>query len=165
MVNRTGNFVQDRVPTAGGYPSLPLSVAAVYRQRGDAVVGDGGLLRRERSEVPPRSRYEFEQRAHEDAVDLLGRLGIDADGDERFYRIDEEDTYFVEFGQSVNVPSGHVGVVRPRETFRRAGALMETSFVAPDQGTVEAHVFVEDAFLLFAEGATVAELVVVETTG
>lgn len=165
MVNRTGNFVQSRVPASDTLKSRSLSIGTVYRQRGDVVVGDEGLFHRERSAVEPRSRREFEQRAKEDAVDVLGRLGMGPSSLERFYRIGDEDTYFVEFSESVTVPEDHVGIVRSRETLRRSGALMETAFVDPGQETVEVAVYVDDQFVLLAEDATVAEVVVVETAG
>lgn len=165
MVNRTGNFVQSRVPASDTLKSRSLSIESVYRQRGDVVVGDEGLFHRERSEVEPRSRREFEQRAREDAVDVLGRLGMGPSSTERFYRITDEATYFVEFSESQVVPDGHVGVVRPRETLRRSGALLQTAFVDPGQETIEAAVSVDDQFVLLAEDTTVAELVVVRTEG
>lgn len=165
MVQRSGNFVQDRVPASERLQSQPLSIAAVYKQTGNAVVGDEGLLRRERSEVDPYSRREFEQRAKSDAVDILGRLGMDRSSTERFYRIGDDDSYFVEFGESVVVPDGHVGIVRPRDSLRRSGLLMQSGFVAPGQEDVEAHLFVEDSLVLLAAGSTIAELVVVESAG
>jgi deoxycytidine triphosphate deaminase len=165
MVQRTGNFVQDRVPASETLQSQALSIDAVYKQSGNAVVGDEGLLRRERTEVDPYGCREFEQRAQSDAVDILGKLGMDRTSTERFYRIGDEDSYFVEFEESVIVPDGHVGVVRPRGTLRRSGVLMETAYVEPGQEDIEAHVFVEDRFVLLAEEATVAEMVVVKTAG
>lgn len=165
MVNRTGNFVQSRIPASDTLKSRSLSIETVYRQRGDAVVGDEGLFHRERSVVEPRSRREFDQRAKEDAVDVLGRLGMGPSSTERFYRIDDEAIYFVEFNESQIVPEGHVGIIRPRQTLRRSGALLEASFVDPGQETIEAAVAVEDQFVLLAEDATVAELVVVTTEG
>ena len=165
MVQRTGTFVQDRVPAGETLRSQPLSVAAVHKQTGNAVVGDEGLLRRERTAVDAYSRREFEQRAQSDAVDILGRLGVDRTSQQRFYRVDDEDSYFVEFAESVAIPDGHVGIVRPRDSLRRSGVLMETAFVEPGQSEVESHVFVEDRFVLLAEAATVAELVVVEASG
>lgn len=165
MVNRSGNFEQAHLPASERLTSKSLSIEAVYRQRGDAVVGDEGLLHRERSEVTPRSRREFQQRAKEDAVEVLRRLGIDPSSAERFFLVTDEDSYFVEFSESAPVPEGYVGVVRPRETLRRSGAMVETSFVDPDQETVEMGVFVEDRSVLLAEDAAVAELVVVETAG
>lgn len=165
MVNRSGNFVQAHLPASETLTSQSLSVEAVYRQRGDAVVGDEGLLHRERSEVTPRSRREFKQRAKEDAVDVLRRLGIDPSSSERFYLVTDEDSYFVEFSEPSPVPEGYVGIVRPRETLRRSGVMVETSFVDPDQETIEMGVFVEDRSVLLAEDAAIAELVVVETAG
>jgi deoxycytidine triphosphate deaminase len=165
MVHRSGNFVQDRVPESEDLQSQALSIEAVHKQRGNAVVGDEGLLRRERSTVDAYSRREYEQRAQSDAVDILGRLGMDRSSTERFYRIGDEDSYFIEFAESVIVPEGHVGVVRPRDTLRRSGLLLETAFVEPGQEDVETHVFVEDRFVLLAEDATVAEMVVVKTAG
>lgn len=163
MVFRSGNFAQERVPHAATEAVRTLTIESLYRQRGDAVVGDEGLLRRERGEVEPYSRREFEQRAQEDAVELLGRLGLDRTSSERFYRIDDEDSYFVEFAEPIDVPAGHVGLVRPRDTLRRAGVIIETAFVGPEDETVEALALLEDAFVLVAENAAVAELVVVET--
>lgn len=165
MVNRTGNFVQSRVPASETLKSRSLSIETVYRQRGDVVVGDEGLFHRERSVVEPRSRREFEQRAKEDAVDVLGRLGMGPSSTERFYRIGDEACYFVEFGESVTVPEEHVGIVRSRETLRCSGALMEAAFVDPGQETIEAGLYVDDQFVLLAEDATLAELVVVRTAG
>lgn len=165
MVQRSGNWVQDRVPASDALQSQALSIASVYKQSGSAVVGDEGLLRRERTEVDPYSRREFEQRAQSDAVDILGKLGMDRSSTERFFRIGDEDSYFVEFEQSVVVPEGHVGIVRPRDSLRRSGVLLETASVGPGQEDVEAHAFVEDRFVLLAEDATVAEMVVVETAG
>jgi deoxycytidine triphosphate deaminase len=154
-----------RVPASDRLKSQPLSIATVHRQRGNAVVGDGGLLRRERSAVDPRSRREFDQRAQEDAVDLLGRLGIEKTSTDRFYRLDDDDSYFLEFSESVIVPAEHVGLIQPRGSLMKSGALLETTFVDPDQETVEAHAFVEDGLVLLAEDATVAELVVARARG
>lgn len=165
MVNRTGNFVQDRIPASEKLRSRSLSVAAVERQRGDAVVGDEGLLHRERSSVTPRSRREFEQRAKEDAVEVLRRLGIEPSSSQRFYRVDDEGSYFVQFEESVTVPEGHVGLVRPRDGLRRSGALVETTFLSPGTSRVEVGLFVDDQVILLAEDATLAEVVVVTTEG
>ena len=165
MVQRSGTFVQDRVPASETLQSQALSIATVHKQTGNAVVGDEGLLRRERTEVDPYSRREYEQRAQSDAVDVLGRLGMDRSSTQQFYRIGDEDSFFIEFEESVIVPEGYVGIVRPRDTLRRAGVLMESAFVDPGQEDVEAHVFVEDRFVLLAEDATVAEMVVVKAAG
>jgi deoxycytidine triphosphate deaminase len=165
MVQRTGNFTQERVPVSDRLKSQPLSIEAVYRQGGNAVVGDEGLLRRERSEVEPRSRREFQQRAKEDAVDLLGKVGIDPHSRERFYLVDEDDNYFVEFTESVIVPTEHVGLIQPRGTLMKSGAMLETTFVEPEQEDVMAQVFVDDGLVLLAEDATVAELVVARARG
>lgn len=165
MVQRTGNFMQERVPASDRLKSQPLSIETVYRQGGNAVVGDEGLLRRERSEVDPRSRREFQQRAKEDAVDLLGKVGVDPTSRERFYRIDEDDNYFLEFNESVIVPTEHVGLIQPRGTLMKSGVILETTFVDPEGDDVEAQVFVDDGLVLLAEDATVAELVVVKARG
>lgn len=165
MVQRSGNWVQDHVPASKTLRSQALSIAAVHKQSGSAVVGDEGLLRRERTAVDPYSRREYEQRAQEDAVDILGKLGMERTSSERFYRIGDEDSYFVEFEQSVVVPEGHVGIVQPRDSLLRSGVLLETAFVEPGQEDVEAQLFIEDRFVLLAEDATVAELVVVKTAG
>lgn len=165
MVQRTGNFTQEQVPANDRLKSQPLSIEAVYRQGGNAVVGDEGLLRRERSEVQPRSRRELQQRAKEDAVDLLGRVGMDPHSQERFYLVDEDDTYFLEFSETVIVPAEHVGLIQPRGTLMKSGAMLETTFVDPDMETVEAQVYVDDGLVLLAEDATVAELVVARARG
>jgi len=161
MVRRSGSYVQDRYGSPSSGLAQPLSIGAVYSQRGETVVGDRGVFRPEPSELQPLRRREFSQRGQEDADALLSRVGLDPDATERFYRLDDAGTYVVEFEEAPAVPEGGLGLVRPREPLRDGGVVMNAGFVGPDDDAVEATMLVSGEFSLLAAGAVVAELQVV----
>lgn len=163
MVIRSGKFVEERleIDAARREYSTNLSIDTIYRQRGDAVVGSAGVVRRERSELSRRTRRHYQQRGRDDAEALLREAGVEARSEEEFFRLNDEETYYVEFAEELDVPEGHVGLVFPRENLLRAGVRMHTSYVGPGQDECEALVTLEDRFVLVSAGAEVAELVVV----
>lgn len=165
MVVRSGNYVQDMIPRPGSAArrTLGLSVARLERHRGEAVVGTEGVYRQERTDVEPHKRQEFERMGQEDADMILHRLGMTPHSTERFYRLDEDATYVVTFAETPDIPAGHVGVVRPRKTLWASGVLMNSHIVGPEQTRIDALLYQRDSFTLIAEGATIAELVVVES--
>jgi hypothetical protein len=161
MVRRSGSYVQDRYDSPAAGLAQPLSIDAVYSQHGETVIGDRGVFRPEPAELEPLRRREFSQRGQEDADSLLSRVGLDPDATERFYRLDDEGTYVVEFAEAPAVPDGGVGLVRPRGPLRDGGVVTNAGFVAPDDDAVEATLLVNEGFSLLAAGAVVAELQVV----
>lgn len=164
MVIRSSRFVEERLDLdeAGRTYSKNLSIDTIYRQRGDAVVGSVGVVRRERSELTTHTRNHYQQRAHEDADDLLREAGVGRDSDEQFYRLNDEDTFYVEFEEEIDVPEGHVGLIFPRENLLRAGVLMHTTYMGPGEASAEALLMLEDRFVLISAGAEIAEMVVIE---
>lgn len=162
MVVRSGNFVRDEATAATDRATATLSIEAVHYQRGDAVVDDDVCLHRERGEVTPRTRREFQQRANDEAATLLNSFGVDSASDERFYRLADRGAYVLTFSESVSVPTGHVGLVEPRDVLFDSGAVATTRFVLPGEETVTLSLTVDDEVVLLAEGATVADMVVVE---
>lgn len=164
MVIRPSKFVEERLALdeAGRTYSKNLSIDAIYRQRGDAVVGSAGVVRRERSELSTHTRNHYQQRAHEDADALLSEAGVGRNSEEQFYRLNDEDTFYVEFAEDIDVPEDHVGLIFPRENLLRAGVLMHTTYMGPGEETAEALLMLEDRFVLVSEGAEIAEMIVVE---
>jgi len=164
MVFRSGSFVEERldIEGVGREYSKNLSIDTISRQRGDAVVGSDGVVRRERSELSRRTRHHYKQRAKEDADKLLREAGVDVDADEQFYRLNDDESYYVEFAEEVDVPDGHVGLVFPRENLLGAGVRLHSTYVGPGQDECEALLTIEERFVLVSAGAEIAELVVIE---
>jgi hypothetical protein len=163
MVQRTGSYVRDSYDEAGSGRGKPLSIRQLYSQPGPSAVGAADTFRPERREVEPLTRRELETRGHEDADALLMRAGVDGRSTDGFYRLERGTTYVAEFAESPTVPSGGIGLVRPSENLRNAGIGLDAGLVQPGQSTVEATLHVVDDFGVIAEGAPIAELVVVPT--
>ena len=163
MVQRTGDYVRDSYAEAGSGRGDALSVGRLWSQPGPAAVGAADTFRPERREVEPLTRRELETRGHEDADALLLRAGVDPRSGDGFYRLEQGTTYVVSFAESPTVPSGGVGLVRPSENLRNAGIALDAGLVQPGQTDVEATLHVVDQFGVVAEGAPIAELVVVPT--
>lgn len=161
MVRRSGTYVEDSFDGAGSGRAFPLSIGTIYNQQGEAVVGEAGVVRPERSEIQPRRRREHQQRGHEDADNLLKRAGLDPRSTERFYRLDDQGTYVVVFQEAPAIPEEGMGLVRPADNLRNAGIVMNASFIEADDSVIEATLLVVDKFTLLAEDATIAELAVV----
>jgi len=68
----------------------------------------------------------------------------------------------VEFDEAVSVPTGHVGLVVPRENVLRAGVMTHAAPIGPEEDTAEALLHVKANNVLLDHEATVAELVVAE---
>jgi len=164
MVIRSGNFIEERLRLSdtGRTYSRNLSIDTIYRQRGDAVVGSGGVVRRQRSELSKRTRHHYKQRAREDADALLREAGVDVDDEEEFYRLEDDETYYVEFAEEIDVPPDHVGLTFPRENLLRSGVKLHSSYMGPAEDTGEALLSLEDRFVLISAGAEIAEVVVLE---
>ncbi len=163
MVKRSTNWERDEVISAvdlGRVYSRELSIGTVYRQVGDAVFGNDELLRKGRTEVPARTRYEYKQRGKSDADNLLGEFGKDHHDQEQFYRVDETGTYIVQFAETLSVPDNHVGYVAPKESLVSIGVRMDGTFVGPDESSTGAHLYIEDKAVMLSENAEIAELVV-----
>ncbi|PSQ15868.1 hypothetical protein BRD00_12700 [Halobacteriales archaeon QS_8_69_26] len=163
MVIRSGNYVEERLGVSGGRSyTRSLSIREIGRQTGDAVVGARGVVRSRRSDVPTHTRYDFNQHAQQDADTLLGEAGLEPDSEQEFYRLDDEDVYFVRFNEDVEIPEGTVGYVTPRENLLRCGVQMHATAVLPGDDDPEALLTLKDQFVLVEENALIAELTVVE---
>lgn len=163
MVRRSATFVQESFPSRESLSNRELSVERIHRQRGPAVVGEQGLMRPERTEMEPVTRRQLDQQGRGDSSSVLGSLGVDLRSDRRFYRLEAEGTYVVEFAENVVVPPDSVGFVSPGEHLCKAGVLLETSLVEPGETSIGATVSVVEGFALLAAGATIAEFVVLPT--
>jgi hypothetical protein len=163
MVQRSGSYVRDSLSTPGAGRGDALSIGSVYSQPGAAIVASSEAFRPERKPHEALTRRELKTRGHNDADSLLMQAGVDGRSHDRFYRLEEDTTYVVEFAESVTVPKGGIGLVRPTETLRTAGVLLDADLVQPGQTDVEATLHVTDQFSVLAAGAAIAELVVVPT--
>lgn len=163
MVIRAGDYVEERLDgtTERGY-RRELSIQAVSRQRGDAVVGAEGIVRPRRTELPTHTRYDFSQHAQQEADALLAEAGLAEDSDQEFYRLDAEDTYFVRFVEDPAVPEGSIGYVTPKPNLLHCGVEMNASAVGPDDGPPEATLSLTDGSAFVQADAAIAELVVLE---
>lgn len=165
MVIRMNEYVKERVSgpeSLGRTFSRELSIDTVYRQGGHAVVGSEGLLHQERSELPTHGRNYYEKRGHSDANTLLEEVGVPADSDREFYRLSEDEIYYVVFQDEIDIPDGKFGLIAPQETLLRAGIMMHTSLIGSDEDTAEALIAVEENSVLLQDSSTVAELVVLD---
>lgn len=162
MVVRSGNFVHDEAAEGSERATATLSIDSVHHQRGDAVVDDGSCLHRERSEVSALTRREFQQRGRDEATTLLNSFGVDMRSTDRFYRLADHGAYVLTFSETVSIPSGHIGIVEPRDVLLDSGAVATTRFVLPGEETVTLSLTVDDEIVLLSESATVADVVVVE---
>lgn len=163
MVIRAGNYVEEHFDGAGERAyTQSLSIQNIARQRGDSVVGERGIVRSRRTELPTHTRYDFDQHAQQDADTLLGEAGLSPDSDTEFYRLDDEDLYFVQFVEDVDVPEGSIGYVTPQRNLLRSGVIMHATAVGPDEDEAEAVLSLEDRFALVQKDAEIAELVVLQ---
>lgn len=165
MVHRSTDWVEEQVPGSDalgrGY-SKELTIGRLYRQRGDAVLAAGETMREKRSEIDPKTWYEFRQQGRSDADTLLQRFGEDRSSGRKFYRLDDEDPFIARFEEGTRVPPGHVGYVAPKESLLSIGVHMHGSFVGPDEPMTGAMLYLDDKVAVVGEDAAVAELVVWE---
>ncbi|PSQ18578.1 hypothetical protein BRD00_04630 [Halobacteriales archaeon QS_8_69_26] len=165
MVHRSTDWIGEHVPgsDALGRPySEELTIGRLYRQRGDAVLASGETMREKRSEIDPKTWYEYRQHGRSDADTLLQRFGEDRSSNRRFYRLDDEDAFIVRFEEDTRVPEGHVGYVAPKESLLSIGVHMHGSFVGADEPMTGGMLYLEDKVALVGEDAAIAELVVWE---
>lgn len=98
---RSGSFVSDYVDGAGEDAVQPngvdLSIGRIYEHEGRAVLSDDGYKKPERREVPTTERD---------------------DGD---YFVLNPGVYVVEYGEVVEIPENHAGLVFPRSRLMRSG--------------------------------------------
>lgn len=163
MVHRSTDWVDEQVPGSaalGRHYSKELTIGRLYRQRGDAVLAGGETMREKRSEVQPRTWYQYRQQGKSDADTLLQRFGEDRSSDRKFYRLDDDHAYIVRFDEPTDVPEGKVGYVAPKEALLSVGVQMHGSFVGPNEPRTGAMLFLEDKVALVGEDESVAEFVV-----
>lgn len=98
---RSGSFVSDYVEGVSEDAVQPngvdLSVGRIYEHEGEAVLGDEGYEKPERREVP-----------------ITERNGVE-------YFVLDPGVYVVEYGEVVEIPENHAGLVFPRSRLMRSG--------------------------------------------
>jgi hypothetical protein len=154
MVVHSREFVHEPV---GDAPGTTVTVGAVYRQGGDAVVGAETLVRDHRTELDPRRRRAFERQGYDETVVLLDRLGVDEHSQDRFYRLVGPGTFVVKFADPPTVPDGAAGIVLPHRSLTRTGVTLDAGTVGED--STEALLTVEDRVLALAEDASIGRVV------
>lgn len=165
MVHRSTDWVEEAVPDSdalGRTYSKELTIGRLYRQRGDAVLASDETMREKRSEIEPKTWYQYRQHGRSDADTLLQRFGEDRSSGRKFYRLDDEDAFIVRFDEETDVPEGQVGYVAPKESLLSIGVQMHGSFVGPGEPMTGAMLFLEDKVAVIAEDAPIGELVVWE---
>ena len=163
MVERTSAYVEERLsgpPANEGMGEVELSIESIYRQRGQAVVGRGGILRKDRSELDARRKRYFEKQGYSDANSVLETAGVDQYSDREFYYLSDDETYYVEFAQTVDVPGGCVGMITPSESLLAAGVTLHASMVDPGDEVASALLSVEEKTVLLQASSSIARLVI-----
>jgi len=168
MVVRSSSFVKEDLSSPLDSEQAfikSLSIDSVVRQSDNAVLSNDGILRGERQEVTPHTRYEYKQSAQQDMDDLLMRYGHDHHSNEEFYKLDEEDPCIVEFAERFRIPDGYVGIITPRDELLQIGVSLEASVVKPGQESASALLSTINKTALLSTNSVPAELVVVEAAG
>jgi deoxycytidine triphosphate deaminase len=162
MVVRMNEYVKKRLAGPGEMgrtESVELSIDAVYRQGGHAVVGSEGVLHQDRTELPAHPKEHFEKRGESDANTLLSEAGVGRADDREFYRLSSDEIYYVEFEEEVDVPEGKVGLIAPQETLLWAGVMLHASLMGSEESVAEALIGVEEDSVLLQSSSSIAELV------
>ncbi len=138
---RSGTFVAEHIAETTDEQIQPngvdLTVEAVYEQR------DSGRIGREAKEIGDRQRIESEQ--------------VGENVPETYYL--PRGVYIVQYGETVQIPEGHVGYIYPRSSLMRNSCMLNTAvwdagYEGKGEGLLQVHHDIE-----LERGARIAQLV------
>jgi dUTP pyrophosphatase len=174
MAVRSGEFVSKYLTSIDG--DLPkeaiqpagvdISIHAIYRITGQAVLGDEGQYEKgERVEVIPHTRRAFDQRADGDAVQALRKLKIHPDDPRKFYHLDPDASYIIEYGEKIRIPENHIGRIYPRSRLMRSGGMLYTALWDPGyEGRGEGQLLVKNpSGIVLEQGMRIGQMVLEHT--
>lgn len=176
MVVRSGDFVAEyltsiegEMPEEAVQPAgVDMSIHAVYRITGQAVLGDEGkYVKGDRVAVKAHTRRSFDQQSNFDAVQALRKLKISPDDPREFYYLDPEAAYVIEYGEEIHVPENHIGRIYPRSRLMRSGGMLFTAIWDPGyEGRGEGQLVVTNpSGLVLERGMRIGQMVFEETEG
>ena len=139
-----------------------MSIHAIYRITGQAVLGDeGDYVKGERVEVKAHTRRSFDQQSNFDAVQALRKLKIHPDDPREFYYLDPDAAYIIEYGEEIEIPDEHVGRIYPRSRLMRSGGMLFTALWDPGyRGRGEGHLLVTNpSGMVLEKGMRIGQMV------
>lgn len=163
MSLRDGNFIEknvieqdipDRRVTDN---SVYLRLDSVRRINDGVVLDDSGSHRNDNSEVPRRTRAQYNKRGKADASDVLRKHGWSPDSEDEFFYL-TGDAYTITLQESIDIPSGHLGMIKSRADLLKVGASIESSVLHPKSQITE-FLLDTNTELLVECDSVVAELV------
>lgn len=174
MVVRSGKYVAEYLTSIDGElpeeaiqpAGVDISIHAIYRITGQAVLGDEGQYEKgERVEVVPHTRRAFDQQSNFDAVQALRKLKIHPDDPRKFYHLDPEAAYIIEYGEEIHIPDDHVGRIYPRSRLMRSGGMLFTALWDPGyEGRGEGQLFVKNpSGMVLEQGMRIGQMVFEKT--
>lgn len=166
MSLRDGSFIQEHaieqdIPNRRVTDNtVYLRLESIQRINDCVVLDDRGAHRKEKSEVPKRTRAQYNKRGKADASDVLRKHGWSPDSEEEFFYL-TGDAYTMTLQEDIDIPDNHIGLIKSRADLLKVGASVESPVLHPQSETSEFLLDTNTEFLIECN-SVVAELILVQ---